>query len=77
MSRKMLAEEKELRTMIRNHELKGQLLKATAALVRAVREDCIEAYRDWEGRPTKMEVTFPEALRGNMRWRKVAIRRGK
>ena len=54
-----------------------ELRRLITALVKAVREDCIEAYHDWEDRPgghTNV-VTFPEAIRKNMRWHKITIRR--
>lgn len=63
MTRKMLAEGKILRTMIRDHELKGQLLKATTAFERAVRADereaCIVTYYDWERRRENASWPFP------------------
>lgn len=86
MKRKILAEEKELRKNIRGiystleaDSTRDLLLRKITALVSAVREDAIECYHDYLSRPTKFNgVSFEDALRNNMRWRKAAaIREGK
>jgi hypothetical protein len=78
----MMKEEKELRGWVRasckSEKIRDyHVLRLITALVRAVREDCIEGYLDWEDRPGghTNRVTFPEAIRKNMRWHPIAIRR--
>jgi hypothetical protein len=70
----MTKEEKALRDQIRvavpNPAMRRSVSLKIGALIKAVKEDCIEAYHDWEDRPgghTNV-VTFPEAIRKNMRW---------
>ena len=47
-------------------------------LVRALQADAIECYHDWESRPRECAgVTFPDAVRGNKRWRETAAIRGR
>jgi len=76
---KMVAEEKQLRERIREYAPilyeEKRMLSFLTAIKKAVREDCIVAYYDWEVRPKGSTVTFPEALRAGMRWRETAFRR--
>ena len=73
--RKILKEEKEFRDWIYT-TLGGPdklVSRRITALVRAVREDCIETYYDWEYRPRECAgITYPDAVRRNKRWRKTA-----
>jgi len=72
---KMLKAEKELRNWHLTTEERPQFLRDVSAfkraLVRAIREDCIAIYEDWEERPPGSTVTFPEAVRKGIRWRVV------
>ncbi len=86
---KRLKEEKELRKIVclpidvddslndrvADARLAGRLI---TALVAAVRADCISIYYDWASRPPGCAgITFPDAVRGNRRWRETAtIRKG-
>ncbi len=74
----MLNEERELRKWsihINGEKNIGRYFREITGLVRAVREDCIAAYHDYLARPTKFNgISFEDALRKGMRWRKAAIR---
>ncbi len=60
-----------------NRVIKHDLRRLMKNIRRAGIEDAIAVYHDWVDRPTgSLAVTFPEAFRKGMRWRKSAIRKG-
>src|SRR3990172_1140107 len=77
----MLKEERELRMWIKGgadeRSYKRNLSRLITAFRRAVIEDAIASYYDWEHRPIGHNVSFPDALRKGMRWRKTIRKGGK